>query len=58
MAQRKEQIKSPEKNLNTMELNTLSSAKFKTLVARMLEEHSEDLNSTKKGPVRNEGSTN
>ena len=48
MAQMKEQIKTPEKELNEMELSNLSDAEFKTLVIRMLKELSEDFNSTKK----------
>ena len=48
MAQMKEQIKTPEKELNEMELNNLSDAEFKTLVIRMLKELSEDLTSIKK----------
>ena len=48
MAQRKEQIKTPEKELNKMEIGNLSDAEFKTLVIRMLKELSEDLNSIKK----------
>ena len=47
MAHMKEQIKTPEKELNEMELNNLSDAEFKTLVIRMLKELSEDLNSIK-----------
>ena len=43
----KEQIKTPEKELNEMEISSLSDAKFKILVIRMLKELSEDLNSTK-----------
>ena len=43
----KEQIKTPEKELNEMETSNLSDAEFKTLVIRMLKELSEDLNSTK-----------
>ena len=46
-AQMKEQIKTPEKELNKMEISHLSDAEFKTLVIRMLKELSEDLNSTK-----------
>ena len=38
MAQRKEQIKTPEKELNEMEINDLSDIEFKTLVTRMLKE--------------------
>ena len=38
MAQMKEQIKSPEKELNDEEIAKLSDAEFKTLVIRMLTE--------------------
>ena len=55
MAQMKEQIKTSEKELNEMEISNLSEAQFKILVLRMCEELSEDLNSIKKDPVRNEG---
>ena len=55
MAQMKEQIKTPEKELKEMEISNLSDAEFKT---RMLRELSEDLNSIKKDPVRNKGYTN
>ena len=44
----KEQIKTPEKELNKMEISNLSYAEFKTLAIRMLKELSEDLNSVKK----------
>ena len=44
----KEQIKTPEKELNKMEISKLLDAEFKTLVIRMLKELSEDFNSTKK----------
>ena len=44
----KEQIKTPEKELNKMEISNLSDAEFKTLVISMLKELSEDLNCTKK----------
>ena len=47
-AQMKEQIKTPEKELNEMEISNLSDAEFKTLVIRTLKEVSEYLNSTKK----------
>ena len=57
MAQMKEQIKTPEKELNEMEISNLSDTEFKTLVIRMLKELSEDLSSIKK-IVRNEGYTN
>ena len=48
MAQMKEQIKTPEKELNKKEIRNLSNAEFKTLVIRMFKELSEDLNSIKK----------
>ena len=48
MAQKKEQIKIPEKELNKMEISNLSNAEFKTLVIRMLSELSENFNSIKK----------
>ena len=38
-----------------MEIGNLSDAEFKTLLIRMLKELSEDLNSIKKTPVRNQG---
>ena len=38
MAQMKEQIKTPEKELNEMEISNASDAEFKTLVLRMLKE--------------------
>ena len=44
----KEQNKTPEKELNKMEISNLSDAEFKTLLIRMLKELSEDLNSIKK----------
>ena len=44
----KEQIKTPEKELNKLEINNLLDAEFKTLVTRMLKELSEDLSSIKK----------
>ena len=47
MAQTKEHIKTPVKELNEMEISNLSDAEFKTLVTRMLKEISEDLNSIK-----------
>ena len=48
MAQLKEQIKTPEKELSEMEISNLSDAEFKTLVMRMRRELSEDLSSIKK----------
>ena len=44
----KGQIKTPEKELNEMEISNLSDAEFKTLVIRMLKELSEDLGSIKR----------
>ena len=44
IAQLKEQIKTPEKELNKMEVSNLSQAEFKILVIRMLKELSDDLN--------------
>ena len=38
MAQMKEQFKTPEKELNKMEISNLSDAEVKTLVIRMLKE--------------------
>ena len=54
MPQMKERNKTPEKELNKMEISNLSDAKFKTLVIRMLKELTEDLNSINNDPVRNE----
>ena len=48
MAQMKEWIKTPEKELNKIEISNVSDVEFKTLVIRMLKELSEDLNSIKK----------
>ena len=48
MAQMKEQIKTPEKELNKREITNLSDAELKTLVIRMLKELSENLDSIKK----------
>ena len=47
MDQMKKQIKTPEKELNKMDISNLSGAEFKALVIRMLKELSEDLNSIK-----------
>ena len=41
MAQKKEQIKTPEKELSDTEIANLSDAEFKTLVIRMLTELTE-----------------
>ena len=48
MVQMKEQIKTPEKELNEVEINHLLDAELTTLVIRMLKELSEDLHSIKK----------
>ena len=48
MAQIKEQNKTPEKEVNEMEITNLSVAEFKTLVIRMLRELIEYSNSIKK----------
>ena len=48
MAQMKEQIGTPEKELNKVEISNLSDAQFKTLAIRMIKELSEDLSSMKK----------
>ena len=45
MAQMKEQIKTPEKEINEMDISDLSEAEFKTPFIRMLKEHSEVLSS-------------
>ena len=50
----KEQIKTPEKEINKMEISNLLNAEFKILVIRMFKELSEDLSRIKKDPVRNE----
>ena len=47
-AQMIEQIKTPEKEINEMEISNLFDAEFKTLVIRMLKKLNEDLNSIKK----------
>ena len=57
MAQMKEQTKTPEKELNKIEIRCLLYTEFKSLVIRMLKELSGDLNSIKKDPVRNKGYT-
>ena len=48
MAQMKEQIKTPEKELNKMEISNLSDAEFKISIIRMLKELSEDLGNIRK----------
>ena len=46
MAQMKEQIKTPEKELHKVEISNLSDAEFKTLAIRVFKEISEELNSS------------
>ena len=48
MAQMKEQMKTPEKELNKTEISNLSDAEIKTLVIRMLKELIGYLNNIKK----------
>ena len=48
MAQVKEQLRTPEKELNNREISNLSDAEFKTLIIRMLKALNEDLDSIKK----------
>ena len=48
MSQVKEQNKTPEKELNKMEMSNPLDAEFKTLVIRMHNELSETINSPKK----------
>ena len=48
MAQVKEQIKTPEKELIEMETSNPLDAEFKTMVIRIFEELSEDLSNIKK----------
>ena len=55
MAQMKEQIKTPEKELSDKEIANLSYAQFKTLVSKMLQELTGNFNSIKKDPGNNEG---
>ena len=48
LAQMKKQIKTPEKELNKMEISNLTDAKFKTLVIRKLKVLSGYFNTIKK----------
>ena len=48
MGQMKEQVKTPEKELNEMVSSNLSDTEFKILFIRMLKELSEDLSSIKR----------
>ena len=50
MVQMKEQNKTPEKELNKMEISNPSYVHFKTLVIRMLKELSENHSGIKKRP--------
>ena len=54
VAQMKEQNKTPEKELNEMEISNLSHAEFKTLVIRILKELLEFVQQHKKDPGRDE----
>ena len=47
MAQMKKQIKTPEKELNKMEISNPADAELKTLVVKMLKELNDDLSSIK-----------
>ena len=48
MAQMKEQVKTPEKEPNELEISNLSDAEFETLVIKRFKELSEDLSSITK----------
>ena len=48
MAQMEKQNKTPKKELNKMEISKLLDAEFKTLLVRMLNELSKNLNSIKR----------
>ena len=48
MAQMKEHIKTPEKELKKMKISNLSDGEFKTLIVNILQDLSKDLNSIKK----------
>ena len=48
MAQMKEQNKTPEKELNEMEITNLSDTEFKTMIIRMLRKLSENFKSRTK----------
>ena len=47
MVQMKEQIKTPQKELNKREISNVSDAEYKTLVLRMLKKLTKDLDSIK-----------
>ena len=48
MAQMKEQVKTPEKELNKMEISYISDTEFKIVIIWMLKELGEDPNSINK----------
>ena len=48
MAQMKEEIKTPEKELNEMEIGNLSDAEFKILLLRMVKKLSKNLTALKR----------
>ena len=48
MAQMKDQVKIPEKELNKMDISNLLDVDFKTMIIRMLKELSEDFNNIEK----------
>ena len=50
MAQRNEQIKTPEKELSNEEIDNLSDSEFKTLVIRVLTEMIEYIHKIKEEP--------
>ena len=58
MSQNERTDQNSRKRTKKMQISNLSDAEFKTLVIRMLKELSEDLNSIKKDPVRNERYSN
>ena len=55
MAQMREYVKTPEKELNEMDISNLSDAEFKTLVLSMLRELSEDLSRINKTQSETKG---
>ena len=57
MAQIKEQNKTPEKELNKMEISNLLDAEFKTLAIRILQRIKKVLQQNKKDPGINESYT-
>ena len=55
MAQMKEWIRTPERELKEMDISNLLFAEFKTLVIRMLKDLIEDLSSIKKTQPKTKG---